>query len=466
MKKVFSVLMALVMLTYALPSVAAEETSSVYSYDFDLAFQLNAGVFPQKIRSRISGYAELINMLEFKGNITYCADSGSFDMNLQIIPKTNTDASIELHFFGLPEYIGVTSPLFGEETLWLDNIFLMEFAFKTWNNLRIPLQYIALLFPYVTSNAFEKMTAAWKENIAVDEQTGVVPVESVYNLAEAWKRIQQTDSRLIYWIASVSALSDTRGLLEKEFAGLPDYLVEKVALEDDLTVTLDDSSAVWKNKDQAILFTRQIGHDSVSWSVTLPETENGYIPCLALFSDIADNQLTLNMSGSYRRNQPDDSGGNVNFPESVLDFSAFLDSWPTAWPADHTFSAGISMDSIITPHIEFELVGSASENGSVSVMILRPGESVEKETILSCSGTVLRKNPSHIPDYHLNDFHAENHISIYNISDKTMDEFIHRIWRPLFLGIMDFLNEVPAKTCQSIMDDLEDYGVLDMISGE
>ena len=47
-----------------------------------------------------------------------------------------------------------------------------------------------------------------------------------------------------------------------------------------------------------------------------------------------------------------------------------------------------------------------------------------------------------------------------------MDEFIRRIRRPLFLGLLDFLNEVPPGACRNIMDDLEDYGVLNMLSGE
>ena len=47
-----------------------------------------------------------------------------------------------------------------------------------------------------------------------------------------------------------------------------------------------------------------------------------------------------------------------------------------------------------------------------------------------------------------------------------MSDFVHKIGRPLFFGILNFLNEVPARACQSVMDDLEDYGVLDMVLGQ
>ena len=147
-------MISVVLLFSAFSAYASEnQDSAVYSYDFDLRFHLDAEGFQPRIRSHIRGYAELLDMLSLKGNLTWSAETGSMDLDLSIIPLTNPSAAVSMHFFGIPEHICMSSSLIGNETIWLNNYVLMEFALKSWNNLHIPLQYIALLFPYVTENA-------------------------------------------------------------------------------------------------------------------------------------------------------------------------------------------------------------------------------------------------------------------------------------------------------------------------
>lgn len=466
MKRLLVFLVALLMLFPIVSSSFSESNdSSVCSYDFDLFMHLNADAFPAQIRSRIQGYAELINILEFKGNLTYSPDQRSFDLNLDIIPSTNADAAISFHFFGVPDYIGISSSLFGDETIWLNNYVLMEFAYKTWNNLRIPLQYVALLYPYVTRSAFEQMTDAWHRQIGVPASDTTISIGSLQELSASWNYILQNDSRAIYWIAAVSALTDSPGVLEEEFAGLPDYLLNQVAHNQDLIVTVNDSSEQWKTRGQEVFFDRSGNEQDTSWKLSLPETANGYLPYLSFSSVRSDNTISWNMVGSYRQSGSVSSAAKKNLPDALVDFSVSFDSWPAIWPCDASFSARLYSDSIILPNFLFLCNGTSAADGSFSVRIEKPAESENADnTILTLDGTIVKTIPSSVPDYSLADL--RNHESVFNINDKTMDDFIHRIWRPLFLGILDFLNEVPPKACQSIMDDLEDYGVLTMISGE
>ena len=151
MNRLLALFFALVLFCCTAASSFSEDVSfPVYSYDFDLRFHMNADVFPARDRMRMQGYADLLNMIGLKGNLTFCPSNESFDLNAEIIPITNPDASISFRLYGTPKYVGLSSPLLGNETAWFQNPFLMEFAFKTWNNLRIPLQYPALLHPYVT----------------------------------------------------------------------------------------------------------------------------------------------------------------------------------------------------------------------------------------------------------------------------------------------------------------------------
>ena len=374
--------------------------------------------------------------------------------------------SLSFRFFGLPEFVGVSSDLFGDETIWLNNLLLMEFSYKTWNNLQIPMQYIALLYPYVYRSAFAQTVNAWNNRIGFPDCNTVISSQAIQEVSSLWSDIMQNDSRLIYWIAAVSALSDDHGAMESEFAALPDYLLHRIADDGDLIVSFDDDSEEWKNRNQEVLFYRShIGNETV-WRLSLPETENGYLPRFSFYSTTSGQAVTLKLDGSYRRqSDPDHSLRKDSLPESLLDFSLSVDSFPSVWPCDSSFSAGLYLDSMILPQFYFLCEGSGSPDGSFSVHLLKPTESEASDrTILTCTGTVVPVVPGAVPDYSLSELRS--HESVFTINDKTMDEFVRRIRRPLFLGILDFLNEVPPKACRNIMDDLEDYGVLDMISGE
>ena len=375
MKRLFSFFLSLVMM-FCFISFSSSEEADVYSYDFDLFMHLNIEAFPDDMRSRMDGYAELINMLEFKGNLTFTGDRHSFDLNLEIIPLTNPDASLSFRFFGLPEFVGVSSDLFGDETIWLNNLLLMEFSYKTWNNLQIPMQYIALLYPYVYRSAFAQTVNAWNNRIGFPDCNTVISSQAIQEVSSLWSDIMQNDSRLIYWIAAVSALSDDHGAMESEFAALPDYLLHRIADDGDLIVSFDDDSEEWKNRNQEVLFYRShIGNETV-WRLSLPETENGYLPRFSFYSTTSGQAVTLKLDGSYRRqSDPDHSLRKDSLPESLLDFSLSVDSFPSVWPCDSSFSAGLYLDSMILPQFYFLCEGSGSPDGSFSVHLLKPTES-------------------------------------------------------------------------------------------
>ena len=59
-----------------------------------------------------------------------------------------------------------------------------------------------------------------------------------------------------------------------------------------------------------------------------------------------------------------------------------------------------------------------------------------------------------------------SHLNIFSVNDKTVSDFSRQIRRPLISGILNFLDVIPASACQSIMDDLEEYGLLNLLLGE
>ena len=108
--KRFLALLLILVISVSVASSLAEDTASVCSYDFDFRFRMNADVFPARIRSHMQGYADLLNVLELKGNITFSPSTNSMDLNAQIIPVTNPDAAISFRLFEIQRFFAFRKP--------------------------------------------------------------------------------------------------------------------------------------------------------------------------------------------------------------------------------------------------------------------------------------------------------------------------------------------------------------------
>ena len=466
MRRLMAVIISAVLLFSAAGAFASENQDlDVYSYDFDLRFHLDAEGFQPRIRSHIRGYAELLDMLSLKGNLTWSSETGSMDLNLNIIPLTNPSAAVSMHFFGIPEHICMTSSLIGNETIWFNNFVLMEFALKSWNNLHIPLQYIALLFPYVTENAFHQLTADWKETIGTVTKSQKIQKNKLKKISDLWSRTLQEDQRLIYWITGLSVLSDDHLILENEINKLPEYLLQNVAVNRDLTVRVEGDTIKWMNQDKLVLYEASSGGDS--WAYTLPLTDNGYAPALSYSSASSDGLSDISIIGSYHLQDGEnaDTGETEGIPSSLLDFRLGIHSIPEKWPVNSSFSADLEVIGSVLPNFDIQIRGATKESGdfSISVNNLADG-SADSAGILTCSGTFIPVEPQAVPAYNAADL--TRHFNVFSVNDKTVSDFSQKIRRPLITGILNFLDEVPASACQSVMDDMEEYGLLNLLLGE
>ena len=461
MKRFSALLLTLLLILPVGFYARAEDTPQVYSYDFDLWFHMNADIFPARQRNHMQGYADLLNMLGLKGNLTYCPSTRSFDLNAEIIPRTNPDASVSFRLYGIPEHIGMSSPLLGNETIWFQNLVMMEFAFKTWNNLRIPLQHIAVLYPYVTESAFQQMAAAWNRRFSSSAGSVSFPRQELASLAEEWDGLLHDDSRLKFWIYSMSMPAHQGDVMETEFYRLPDYMLSRVFPEGGLTLTRNSGCETWSNALGDVLYTQSSESGSLSWTFSLPATENGYLPYLAVDSRMENGIYSLSLNGSYNLAETQEDRDS-SLPESLCSISLQMDGWPGTWPADAGFTASLDIGGAIYPNTAMTVLGTSSADGKLALTLSQPlADSGELIDVFSCGGTIVPARPKRVPSYIIDDFSSL--LAIYNVSDKTMDDFVHRIRRPLFLGLLNFLNELPARSCQSVMDDLEDYGILDMV---
>ncbi len=461
MKRFLVLFFALHLLICSCVPACGEAPSDVVSYDFDFHVRLNADVFSPRLRNHMQGYADLLNMLELKGNIIWNNASGSLDLTGELIPTGNPSAAISFRFFGLPDYLCLSSPLLGDEIIWFQNYSLMEFALKAWNTLHVPLQYPALLHPYVTENAFSRLAEAWWNRIGAGEKTRTIAYSKIKALSADWESIIKDDSRLYYWYTAVAAEKDTHSVVSSEFAFLPAYLTDVVARKGNLTVRVSQDTTVWQNRSGQTLYSRTDTGDAFSEVWTLPTTISGFVPFLSFSKSVSDSGISCSLQGSYDLDEA--SSSESPYPKSLLQFSLEASGLPRTWPADASFSANAAVSGALLPNFVFSVESQCTANGSFSLGFSSP---IRKENgpeeFLSCYGSVVPVAPVSVPDYHAEEL--IQYTNIFSVNDRTLAEFVNTVDRPLFMGLLDFLNELPASGCQSVMDDLEDYGILDMIA--
>ena len=84
--------------------------------------------------------------------------------------------------------------------------------------------------------------------------------------------------------------------------------------------------------------------------------------------------------------------------------------------------------------------------------------------VLQVFGTVIPRQLEAAPSYWEGDF--VEYTNLFSVNDSSLRELAGRAAKPLLQGILDFLIEVPASACQSVMDDLTSSGLLSMALGD
>ena len=101
MKRRFLCLLCALLLM--IPSLVPAEGSvpdGSRSFDFDFTFTLNAQAFPKLLRSRMAGYAALINRLGLKGNIAWTPATESMELNAVLYFTDNPSKAYPFSVYG------------------------------------------------------------------------------------------------------------------------------------------------------------------------------------------------------------------------------------------------------------------------------------------------------------------------------------------------------------------------------
>ena len=468
----------LVLMAGTVPAVSEAAADGNSSYDFDLTFYLNADSFPELLRTRADGYAALINSLGLRGNISWSTQTNSMDLEATMYFTDNPSLTYPFRIYGTKQRVFITSPLINNEIILLNMAALMEFAIKAKNTLGIPLSYLALLFPYTTESAFDGLIRSWEKVIGSFSKSGKVSVKKFSELSGLWTEELLNNARLQFWISGVADGSDSPSAVEIEMNNLPQYY-QRITNNKPVSVSVARDSETWKNAAGDTLFSKVQSGDSASTVLSLPASENGYVPYFSLTSQSGSQSFGFDAAASVRRNPSvvSDAGNGYDeeeygsdwdassdeFPELLLDFRASGSGLPLSLPADAAFSFSVSVRGALYPNYSFFIDGETKQDGAITLSLLKPySQDSVPVAIFRYAGTVLpAAEPKVVPDY----FRAglEDAYNVFSFNEQKLSAFTAKVLPSLIRSVFSFVASAPTSACQSFLDDLTDSGILDML---
>ena len=476
MKRFISILLTLALLA-GLVSAGAEKTSAV-SYDFNVRFHLEEQEVPYRMRERIQGYRDLLEALELKGNVVWDPETSCMDIRLTAVPANNPSAAVSLRIFGRHSSICVESPLLGEEPYYLGQTSrIMGFFSQLWVTLGIPFPAFFLLDPYLIPYSLKSIKNDWDEAFREMSDGQVIKAAQLEKLRDAWREDLQTNSKVKTWLNSFYCLTENSEPVERAVAILPETLLN-AAGGGDLTIRNTDGIVRCENAAGESIFEIRNGEQFYSVEVNPPDTGAEYRPYFRFSRNHENGTKSIEVKADWSRpeimaqggeRQPENGGelsgtdeyedeGDYGNPASMLQFSLKTDGIPSSWPADGVMTADLSMGGYVLPEAKLQFLLETAPDGSAKLTVTELPEEGQPRKWLTCSGSVTQKP-----------YKGELYYEYADLFDYTLllvathdwaTEALGRIVPNMAKGLINFVSELPVRSCQVLLDDLENLGLL------
>ena len=467
MKKLISLVLFVCMLGLLVPAMAestmeglpAESVEpimvSAEGYRFDFVIRLHPEALSGSLARQAESYAKLLEALRFHGTYVWC--DGVFDLNLSVIPVDSRGKPVSFRLHGIQELMFLGSSLFGEKTISLRNYSLLNFCSKMSEHLGVPLQYIALLVPYVWRYSLEIPLLDWAYMLSQADSDGIISADTIQYLWNCWHHRLNDVEPVQILVDSLCKDSE----LEESFRGMvmeiPDYFLNDVAREKEIQIVQEGDKTIWRAAS-GDFFTSFVSDRSLELELSLPKMKTGYLPVFSLDSFQEGNRRSGRLLAQIL--------GSGDLQSDLINLQASFLSFPLTWPADCNSLLSLSLTGGLLPNIGFSVDLAGEQNGHTHLEIRKPTVNYDPGPImLSLEGDL---NPLEgdvmIRAFSVDDLNGSLDLLIAN--DGTIRAFLPDLVQPMLKGLLHFMAGIPTSACQTIMDDLTNLGVLDLILSE
>lgn len=448
-------------LAVSLPFAGNAEADKVNSYDFDLRFKLELNEYPFRIREYMKGYEQLLDALKLKGNLSWCDATHSFDLRFEFVPITNPSAAIPFRIYGLQDYMNISSPLFGSQTYYLEIYDVIKLASYARQVASLPFCSYVIYNPYATMFFLKSEVDTWNSIITDISKKKKITNKELVQVSEAWKEQLIHDYWLRDWLKCISAMMPDNTPVTDTFNAIPDQLLN-VAYGKDLTIQKKGGNLRILNSKKDILFEEQKAEQDYTCELKLPDTGAAYKPYFYYHrnTESADGKsIEMKISWEKETTYIDQDDGN---PSSLLHYEMDLNGIPDSYPSQAEITANVSMGGSLLHEAILEFLLKTEADGNIKLTVSSADEEKIMKPRLSCSGTVKPVDYGSELRYEYDELHAQP--VLLDLSYDMISDLASKIAPNIMSYAIDFLYEIPARALQSIMDDLEAYGLVSLFA--
>ena len=434
-------LIALLLCVLLLPVGAFADPAP--ALNFRLSFDMDAEAYPDNVRDIMPGIADLLNELTIEGLLTGL--DGYFDLRADVLLRGLERTRTDIHLFGTEEIWHARSSLLGNETLSFVMYTLLEFALKGYTHMRIPFQRVAILVePYVHTSPFSSFANTANPVLFEKEGRRTISRKALNEMALKLQEDVETNLYFRSWAQAMAMESGYDDYLMDLIRRLPEWLATFVS-KNGITVTVDDVSETWKADKLTLahLETDQSGAQAIS--ITLPPMTDGSVinfdAALQPDGDLTHGSLDLTI---------DDAEGST-----LLKLHAD-GSLPVALPVTRAFSFAWDAEGPMVGgegvHLRFE--GEPTAEG----VVLRQLTPDLSAVMLTVTAELKTTQVDFTPDS------AGDSIYAFSVDTNTLSDLVNRIASPMVRGLLPLIAQAPTSSCQTLMDLLEDSGVIGLLT--
>lgn len=435
MHMIFRRITALLLCLTMLPLAALAEGTQ-QGYAFDLSFEMDASAYPEDSQEMMAGFADMLNMMNLSG--TAVRQGESFDLDFDLMLNGNESTRTDFYLYGVDSNWQLESSLLGEEKVMFNNKAMLEFAMKAYYHLEMPLQYIALaVSPYAHRSAFTWLGVRWRNTFHAKEGSRKINADKLANLAAFIAENAEYKRAFYNWVCALTMELGYSDVIFESLYTLPDWLDSFLA-EDSIQVTVDGDHEIWMNGED-VLFERS----GDSWTLALPPSLEGATVTASCTRQDGNAALVADIATADG--------------EALLDFDLAVSGMPDAFPFAGEMDAALSLSGLMFEE-PVDLAAKLVSDGSAITLDLL---NADRAAMLTVTGTIAPKElPA--PDYNGDDLTGLN---IFSVNDESLSAFVSNVMEPFMTGFLPLLVELPASSYNSMFELLNQYGVLDLLTG-
>lgn len=457
MRKLLCFLCVLVLLPVSCFAYTSDDGSPL-AFDFDFGFEMDPDAFPTADHRIAQGYSELLNRTRISGSYVLAGNgTDSFDVDLNLCITDKKPAEAEFTLFGYHNYVFITSPLFGNERLMIDLAYLPTIGLKVYDYFDIPMQECAMLFPFSSESRLQNLISLWIEQFPNGESIDMQLAELLC-VANRLQEIYNMDEGICEWLKSIGIRSGFYDIIDEEIYVLDDYVENN--FPNGLTRTVMETGEIWMT-GETIIASKITENGTESFELLLPATEQ--------YELVTEISSKVQQAGTGK-----DLDLNVKIAseeETWLDLTVTGENVPDNYSFTEPFTLDIDTAGYLTEEAGLRIVGEKNGDNDLEVIFYLKNEMTgEYRQAIRLFGTTREwleaKNP--VYDYSIvyETYFQDKSIALNRLTESSLSKLLNKILYPFVKGIIPLLVQIPTISCQVILDQLDEHGVLNLLRGE